>query len=317
MSQPNETQLHLDVPLSNLSIAYTQKQTNFIAGQVFPDVNVAKRSNKYFVFDRTTFMRDAMKKRDGGEESAGSGYTLSNDSYYCDVWALHKDISDFDRASTDDPLDADRNAVMFLSQAALIRKEKQWVNDYFTTGVWGTDNTTATDWSDYVSSDPVGDVDAAKVVILEATGQDANTLAMGLRVFNQLKNHPDVVDRIKYTSSRVVTEEVLASLLGVSRVLVPKAIEDTANEGKTASSALMHGKHALLCHVATAPGIEVPTAGLTFNWTGLAQGFSGQGVAIDKFRMPHLKGDRIEAHCAFDLKVVGSQLGYFFSGIVA
>lgn len=320
MSQPNETQLHLDVPLSNLSIAYTQKAENFIAGRVFPDVNVSKRSDKYFVFDRTTFMRDQMRKRDGGEESAGSGYTLSDDSFYCDVWALHKDISDFDRASTDSPLDADRNAVMFLTQAGLIRKEKQFIDDFFTTGVWGTDNTTATDWSDYVSSDPIGDIDAAKVTILESTGQEANTLVLGLRVFNQLKNHPDIVDRIKYTTnlaSRTVTEGVLASLFGVDKVLVPKAILDSAVEGKTASTALMAGKHALLCHVAPSPGIEVPTAGLTFNWTGLAQGFSGQGLAIDKFRMQHLKGDRIEAHMAFDQKVVGSQLGYFFSSIVA
>lgn len=317
MAQPNETQLHLDVPLSNLSIAYTQSADKFIAGKVFPDVNVSKRSDKYFVFDRATFMRDSMQKRAGGEESAGSGYSLSNDSFYCDVWALHKDISDFDRASTDSPLDADRNAVMFLTQAGLIRKEKQFIDDFFTTGVWGTDNTTATDWSDYVSSDPLGDIDVAKVAILESTGQDANTLVIGLRVFNQLKNHPDIVDRIKYTGRDVVTEDLLAKMFGVNRVLVPKAIMDSAVEGNTANTALLAGKHALLCHVAPSPGIEVPTAGLTFNWTGLAQGFSGQGLAIDKFRMPQLKGDRIEAHMAFDQKVTGSALGYFFSGIVA
>ena len=69
--------------------------------------------------------------------------------------------------------------------------------------------------------------------------------------------------------------------------------------------------------LAANPGIEVPTAGLTFNWTGLAPGFSGQGLAVEKFRMQELKGDRIEAHMAFDQKVVSSQLGYFFSGIVA
>ena len=317
MSQPAQSTTHIDAPLSNISIAYMQNAENFIASKVFPDVNVDKRSNKYFVFDRTTFMRDAMEKRGAGEQSAGSGYTLSNDSYYCDVWALHKDIADIDRAQTDSPLDQDRNAAMFLSQAALVRKEKAWVDSFFTTGVWTTDNTTATDWSDYVSSDPVGDIDTAKVTILESTGQDANTLVLGLRVFNQLKNHPDVVDRIKYTSARVVTEDVLAGLFGVKTVLVAKAVMDGVAEGKTPAPALLHGKHALLCHVAPSPGIEVPTAGLTFNWTGLAPGFSGQGLAIDKFRMPELKGDRVEAHMAFAQKVVSAPLGYFFSGIVA
>ena len=306
----------MDVPLTNISVAYTQKQENFIADKVFPTIPVDKRSAKYFVFDRTTFMRDQMKKRGPGEESAGSGYKLSNDNFYCDLWGLHKDISDIDRAMTDSPLDSDRNAVTFLSQAALIRKEAQFVSDFFTTGVWATDNTSATDWDNYTSGTPILDVDAAKLAILSATGQEGNTLILGLSVFNKLKEHPTVVDRVKYTSNRVVGEDVLASLLGVRKVYVPKAVIDSAIEDKTAAPALAYGKNALLLHVADSPGIEVPSAGYTFTWTGLAAGFSGQGVVMSKFRMPHLMGDRLEAHVAFDQKVVSSQLGYFFSAVV-
>lgn len=317
MAQPTSTQVHLDVPLTQISIAYLQDQSNFIADRVFPSIAVEKQSNRYFVFDRATFMRDSMRKRAAGEESAGSGYTLSNDSYFCDVWALHKDISDLDRANTDTPLDADRNATQFITQQALIRKEVQWATDYFTTGVWGTDNTLATKWDDYAASDPLGDIETGKRAILVQTGREANTLVLGYDVFIRLKNHPDIVDRIKYTSSRVVTEDVLASLFGVARVLVPKGIVDTVSEGKTSSLGFTHGKHALLCHVAQSPGVEVPSAGYTFSWTGLGQGFNGLGVAMEKFRMPHLKGDRVEGHVAFDMKVVASSLGYFFNAAVA
>lgn len=309
---------HLDAPLSALSVAYSQNAADFVAGRVFPNINVSKQSDKYFIYDKASFFRDSMRKRGPGEESAGSGYTLSNTTYFCDVWALHKDIADQDRANTDSPLDQDRDAVEFLTQQALIRKEVQWVSDYFTTGVWATDNTTATDWSDYVSSDPVGDIDVAKETILTSTGQSRGLkLTMGLQVFNRLKNHPDIVDRIKYTSARVVTEEVLAGLMGVEEVLVAKAIVDSVSEGKTSSPALTHGKHALLTVVAKNPGIKTLTAGLTINWTGLAPGFSGQGVAIDKFHIRERNSDRIEAMMAFDQKVVASDCGYFFSSIVA
>lgn len=317
MAQPNSTMTHIDGPLTNISVAYLQSPNNFIAGKVFPTVNVAKQTDKYFVFDRTTFMRDSMRKRGNSEESAGGGYTLSNESYACDVWALHKDIGDQDRANTDSPLSQDRNAAQFLAQQGLIRKEKLWQSEYFTTGVWGTDNTTATDWDDYASSDPLGDIETAKRAILVATGQEANDLVLGYDVFIKLKNHPDIVDRIKYTSSRVVTEDVLASLFGVERVLVPRAIVDEVSEGKTPAPALVHGKHALLLHSARSPGLEVPSAGYTFSWSGLAGGLANQGVAVDKFRMQHLKSDRIEIEMAFDMKVTGSQLGYFFSGIVS
>lgn len=317
MAQPDKSQVHIDVPLTEISVAYVQDQSAFIAERVFPGLNVQKQSNKYFVFDRETFLRDQMQKRGPGEESAGSGYSLSNDSYFCDLWALHKDISDFDRVNTDSPLDADRSAVTFLTQQALIRKERQWAADYFATGVWGTDATVANQWSDYVNSDPIGDVDVGKEVMLEATGHLPNTLVLSYKVFNRLKNHPDVRDQIKYTSDRVVDENILASLFGVQRVLVPKSIAQTAAEGKAAAPALIHGKHALLCYVAPNPGLEAVSAGYTFNWTGFAQNFAGLGAAIEKIRMDHLKSDRIEGHAAFDMKVVSSQCGYFFGSVIA
>lgn len=316
MAQPNSTMTHIDGPLTNISVAYLQSDNNFIAGKVFPSIPVSKQTDKYFTFDRTTFMRDSMRKRGNAEESVGSGYTLSNDNYSCDVWGLHKDIGDQDRANTDSPLSQDRNAAQFLAQQGLIRKEKQWQSDFFATGVWGTDNTTATDWDDYASSDPLGDIETAKRAILVATGQDANTLVLGYDVFIKLKNHPDIVDRIKYTSARTVTAEVLAGLFEVERVLVPKAVVDDVAEGKTPAPALIHGKHALLMHVAKSPGLEVPSAGYTFSWSGLNGSLGNMGVGVDKFRMQHLKCDRIEIEMAFDMKVVGSQLGYFFSSIV-
>lgn len=316
MAQPTSNQVHLDVPLTEISVAYTQAADHFIAEKVFPGLNVSKQSNKYFVFDRNAFFRDHMQKRGAGEESAGSGYSLSNDSYFCDVWGLHKDISDFDRTNTDSPLDSDRNAAQFLAHNALIRKERNWASTFFTTGVWGTD-ATVTQWSDYVSSNPLGNIDTGKETILAATGQMANTLVIGYQVLNKLKEHPDVVDRVKYTSSRVVTADLLASLFGVERVLVSKAVADTTAEGKTAAPALVAGKHALLCYVAPSPGLEAVSAGYTFNWTGFASGFAGQGVAIEKIRMDHLKSDRIEAHMAFDQKVVSAQCGYMMSNVVA
>ena len=85
----------------------------------------------------------------------------------------------------------------------------------------------------------------------------------------------------------------------------------------TASMAFVHGKHALLLHVAAAPALEVPSAGYGFAWKGLAPGLSQAGILMRKIRMDHLTSDRIEGELAMDFKVTGSDLGYFFSGIVS
>jgi hypothetical protein len=60
----------------------------------------------------------------------------------------------------------------------------------------------------------------------------------------------------------------------------------------------------------------IPSAGYTFSWTGL-MGSSAMGGRITKFRMDHLKADRVEIEMSFDHKVVASDCGVLFAGIVA
>lgn len=318
MAQPTRTQVHVDKPLTNISVAYTQDANAFIADKVFPIVQVAKQSDKYFVFDSTTFMRDDAKKRGNSEESVGSGYGLSTDSYFCDKYALHKDISDDIRINTDSPLDADRNAVQFITHQLLLRRERQWASDYFAVSVWGTTVVGAStlQWDNYASSDPIKAVDAAKRQIVAATGRMPNKMVLGMDVFLALKEHPDVVDRIKYTSDRTVTEGVLARLLGLESLYVPYAVLDTGSEGKTASSVdfAISSKSALLVHAPSSGGLEIPSAGYIFSWAGEGRQF---GLGMKKFRLEHLESDRVEGSIAFDCKVVGTPLGCFFSNIVS
>ena len=121
MPQPTQSQVHVDAILTNMSIAYMQEQDNFIASRVFPTVNVAKQSDKYFTYTQADFYRDQAKVRADGTESAGSGYGLSTDTYSSAVYALHKDIGDQVRANSDAPLDPDMDATRFLTHQMMIR----------------------------------------------------------------------------------------------------------------------------------------------------------------------------------------------------
>jgi hypothetical protein len=73
MGQPTSRMVHIDQPLTQLSVAYRQSRDVFVAERVFPNVNVDKQSNKYFTFDKQAFFRDSAQRRSNGEESAGSG----------------------------------------------------------------------------------------------------------------------------------------------------------------------------------------------------------------------------------------------------
>jgi hypothetical protein len=325
MPQPTQSQVHVDAILTNISVAYMQRAENFIADKVFPVVPVDKQSDKYFVYEKNDWLRDEAQVRTDGTESVGSGYNIATATYYADVYAIHKDIGDQTRANADAPINVDREAAEFVTHRLLTRREIQFNNDFMTTGKWATDVTGVAaspttgqtiQWSDYTNSDPINDIEAGKAGILSVTGLEANTLVLGYDVFRQLKNHPDLVDRIKYTSSQTITEDMLARMFDIERVLVSKSIKATNAEGATGAYSFTTGKTALLAHVAPNPGVLTPSAGYTFSWTGVSQGM-GLTIGTSSFRLESLRATRVEAELAFDNKVVASDLGYFWNSIVA
>ena len=315
MPQPTQSQVHVDAVLTNMSVAYMQEADSFVASRVFPTINVAKQSDLYYVYDQASFYRDQAKVRADGTESAGSGYGLSTASYSSLVWALHKDIGDQVRSNSDSPLDPDMDATRFLTHQMLIRQERDWASNYFTTSVWGTDSTPSTLWS-ASGSDPIGDIETGKNTVMSNTGYLPNTLVLSYNTYSILKNHPDIVDRYKYTSAESISADLMARLFEVDRIFVMKGVFNSAAEGASASYSQIGDKDALLCYVAPAPGLMTVSAGYNMVWTGVGGGL-GTSTAVSRFRMDHLRADRIEIQSAWDFKVVASPLGYFFSNAVA
>lgn len=316
MPQPTSQQVHVDAILTNISVAYMQQQANFIASRVFPIVPVSKQSDKFFTYTKNDWFRDEAQRRADATESAGGGYGLNTDTYHADVFAFHKDIGDQTRANADAPIQVDREAAEFVTMRLLLKMETQFVSSFFTTGIWGTDETPANLWSDYTSSDPLSDVENGKRQILSTTGFEPNTLVLGYDVFQALKNHPDLVDRIKYTSSQVITSDLMASLFDIPRVMVAKAVKATNNEGGAEVYNFTHGKNALLTYSAPSAGLLQPSGGYVMSWTGVSGGL-GQTIGTSRIRMEQFKADRIEGEMSFDMKVIGADLGFFFDGCVA
>lgn len=318
MPQPTLNQVHVDAILTQISVAYIQSQENFISTKVFPLIPVDKRSDKYYVYDKNDWFRDEAERRAPATESAGTGYNISTDNYSAEVYAVHKDVDNQVVANSDIPLNPFRDATRFVTQKMLLRQEIQWAGDYFTTGVWDTNVTLVDSWDDFASSDPIDDVEEGKQTILSTTGFLPNTLVLGYEVFRKLKNHPDIIDRIKYTQFRVVAEDLISTLFGVERVMVAKAIKATNVEGAAveAYDFSISGKKALLMYVAPSPGLYEPSAGYTFAWRGVSQGL-GDTIGVTRIPMRLKKAERVEAEKAWDNKVVAADMGYFWDNAVA
>jgi len=329
MAKPTASDVHVNAPLTNMSVAYIQAADAYVADKVFPTVPVLKQSDRYFVYDKGDFFRDQAKVRAPSTESAGGGFALDNTpTYYAYVYALHKDVDDQVRTNSDAALNPDRDATEWLTQQLLIRRDNVWASNYFKTGVWSLDLTGVAaapgvnqflQWDDPTAK-PAKDVHGEIARITEQTGFRPNVLVLGARTYAALLENPDLLDRIKYTQRGVVTPEIMAGVFNVERVVIAYATNNTAKEFQGTDTPTMsyiaNSKAALLVYANPSPSLMMPSGGYTFAWTGLL-GAGATGSRIKRFRMEHLESDRIEGELAFDMKLVSSDVGTFFNSAVS
>jgi hypothetical protein len=213
-------------------------------------------------------------------------------------------------------------------QRLLIRRDRLFVSKWLTTSVWGTDITGVSSapgasqvyqWSDATNSDPIGDIAAAKTAVLLNTGMEPNKLTISYPVLQALIQHPLIIDRIKYTSmptAKNVTQTLLAEMFGVDEVIVSKAVYNAGIEGGTDSFNWIMGKAALLSYSPPTPALMTPASGYIFSWSGYT-GLNDMGIRTSSWYEQKLRATRVECEMAFDMATVATDLGYFFSSIVA
>lgn len=326
MPAPTQSDLHVNVPLTNVSVAYMQSADTYIADKVFPKVPVRKQSDLYWKYSKSDWRRTDVARRAPGTESPGVGWNFDTDSYFAHVYAVHKDIDDQLRANADSNFNMDRDATEFVTNQLLLKRDLDWNGTYFKSGVWNTDLAGGTDfgqWSD-AGSDPIGDVAQYVVDFRRETGFAPNIMILGAEVMKSLKQHPDIIDRIKYTQRGIVTEDLIATLFGVEQLYTSYAtvstgpqIPDARTQDAAASyDFITNAKSALLLYAPSTPSLMTPSAGYTFTWSGYLGGNS-QGIRVKRFRMENIASDRIEAECTYDMKVVCPDLGVYLSDVVA
>jgi len=322
------SQVHIDQPLTNLTLAYAQSQENFIADKIFPIVGVERQSDKYYIYDRANMNRTGdVAKLAPRTEVNRIGMTISNSSYFADVYGLGMDFDEQTLANEDAALEIRSAGAETLAMRLMIHREEQFATNFFSTGVWGTDNTlSGTDqWSDYTNSTPIQDVTAARrAVQLASGGFKPNTMVVGKEVRDKLINHPDILARLNggatVTNTALITDAKLAEIFEVENFYVMEAVKNSSVEGVAESNAFIGGKNALLAYTPSSAGLMSPAAGLTFAWNNL-EGVNNLGITVESFSDDALKrqqiAEMIQVKMSYDMKVVGAALGYLFAAAVA
>lgn len=320
--------LHVDRYLTNFSVQFVQDRANFVSQRAATVIPVVKQTDSYVVYPRGYFWRDEAAPRPLGGRPRQVGYKVDSASYSALEYALEHVVDDRQYANVDDPINLDENATRLLTSKMMIKQERLWATNFFSTGKWTkevtgvvsnpVEGTSFLHWSD-ANSDPIGDIDYYKDYMHGLTGFMPNTLVLGARVKRVLRSHPDIADRIKYTSVGIADEGVLASLFEIPNIMVARSIYNAADEGATDDFQYIVNTDAFwMGYIEPNPSLDSPTAVANFAWTGLIPGQTNDlGGVMERGRDERAHSNWFQNRMAFDLRQVSADLGVWFGDVTA
>ena len=330
MAQPNRSSLHLSVPLTNLTVAVMQDDKDFVADAGAPVVDVDHRTDKYYTYPVGAWHRLEMSPRGQNEESNGSGWDVSSDSYDCRKFSVHKDVSFDDEDDADAQVDPVEDASLWLANQVRMYRDYLFAAKCAKASTWTTDVTgqdaavSAGDiaskmqrWS-VAGTDPQKDVIYYAGAIKDRIGLNPNTMIVGQLVHRRLVVNSVVRDALKYTEPTLlrIVENKLSEFFGIEKYIVAGAFYNSAVEGQTATLAkLFPTDGVFMGYVNEAQGKKVMTAAKTFGWKG-THGQGSKGVAGYVFPIPQKEVTRYEVDLHADVKIVSADAGAFIATAV-
>lgn len=297
--------------LTNMSMAFFANAGDYVATSIFPICPVDFSTGYYYIYNKGDLARDHVQRKPkfGKVPPAQMGHTDA--TYRCEVDQIIVGIDqigaqNYQRANVPPSIDPKRAKNRFVTDQQLLHLDLTFANSFFKSGVWANEFTgiasggTTAGGSQFIkfsdaNSDPIKFFDARKRQIRLDGRRVPNKLTLGYDTYLALKEHPDLLERVKYTGSTAnpaqVNERVLAELFGVDEIKVLYATYNAAEEGQADDMQFIcEPDGALLSYTTPSPRIDEPSAGYIFTWDMLGNGnymatdvFEGEGGTHSEF----------------------------------
>lgn len=313
---PQLSQLHVDQPLTEISILYANANEDFISDLVVPEVPVNKRSDKYFVYSNDHLrVRDSLRRP--GSEANEVDYSVSTDAYYCEEYALRDIVLDDEVAIADMPLQVEVDTTELLTYNLMLSEEAA-------TATLLTTNTNLTSysalsgtsqWDDYINSTPLTNLKTAKTSVRAGILRAANTFIVPYEVGLVLADHPSIKQLVQYTDPNALGTTGLPPVVRGLRVVEAATMQNTANEGQTQSLSSVWGKNAIVAFINPAPRIK--SLALAYHFVAPDATTGVRGWAVRKYREDKRRGDMVEVSKLWANKIIAAGAGYLFQTAIS
>lgn len=296
----------VDPVLTELARGYSNAE--LIADALFPVALMSKEGGKIPQFGKEAFKiyntERALRAR--------SNRANPDDVDTIDVVLAEHDFEyPIDYREDDEAMfDLEQHAAITASSVIDLRREKKAADLAQNAANYAASNKVTlagTDqFSDYANSDPVAVIEEGKEAIRSKIGRKPNVMTLGASTFSMLKEHPKLIEKIKYSMKGVLTVEMLQEIFGIPKIRVGEAVysDDAGNFSDVWADnivmAFVPGQQASQPRDARTP--YEPSFAYTLRKRG-------QPV-VDKYDDPGGKIRVVRKTDIFDTKIVGAEAGY-------
>ena len=322
-----------NIYLTNLSMAYFQQASRYVAKSIFPICPVQLSSARFYTFSKEDLLRDNVSRKPQFGKVAPAQMGQMDQSYSCQVDQVITGIDqianlNYQRTNAPGVADPRRAKVKFIAEQMLLHQDIIFAEKFFKAGVWNNEWTGGAEYNaenktfikfNDDNCDPVKLIDDLCTSVEQETGRRPNRLGLGKEAFNALKAHPAVLERVKFGGSTAnpatVNERVLAEIFGIEKVVVLSSIYNAAQLGAEADMRFIcDPKAAILAYATDTPAIDEPSAGYIFTWDMLGNGQSMPTMQYEGEKGTH--SEFIEGLFSADMKKTADDLAIFLKDCV-
>ena len=294
------------------------EKAGYIARKVLPTVDVASQAGNFGKIPLEQLLQQRDTKRAPGSGYSRGNFTFDDSIYSCKENGAEEPIDDREAMMYAEYFDAETVSTQRAYNAVLANAEKRVADAIFNTSTWTgaslTTDVSSVPWATIASAKPLANVEAAVQKVYDGSGLWPNALVINKKVFRNLRNTPEVIDRIASSGAgdrnlaSDVTLQMLAQAFDLDYIIVAGGSQNTAKEGQTASvGQIWSSTYAMVCKVATSGDFREPCVGRTFHWSADGSNIDG---AIESYRDETVRANIIRVRHDVDEVILYAQAGH-------
>jgi hypothetical protein len=273
----------------------------FIGLECMPIFNTAVQAGSYPVIPKEALLKLNETSRAPRSTYARDDWEYERGTFQTAEKGKEELLDDSERSLFDQEAQgmADFMAVERCWNDIMRGQEKRIADMLFNTTNFTNTGAVSTEWDTAATATPIDDVNDANYNLVRQCGMSASALIISWKVWLQLRETDQIVDRLKYTFPGIdintMSTAQMAAAFGIPRVLVGGGVYDNTGKGiDTTITDLWNDEYAMLCVISSGMDLRRPGIGRTFLWTA----DSPQNPIVEEYRDNERRSDvfRVRHH---------------------